>query len=207
MTKIIVCSAAAAEIKVIVTMFGEFYDEVTTAFLGNRLSLKYQQTAAELSKGLRQRLAKVYERANELTGQEALIVHATAINLGKIFYDLLRLSGNVETKVLEKISFSEAASSEVTDVMRRTKDLLPHLADAILTRNPLIVGHVEKETEALGVAIQHCVKTHEERLCRGICPPKASVIFMLMTQQLQDILWHCQALVSENHALPIQPQK
>jgi len=205
MTKKIVSSATAAEIESIVTMFGELYDEVSTAFLGSRLSLKYQQTAAELSKSLRQRLAQTYDSVAELTGQEALAVHAIAINLSKIFYDLLRLSGNVETKIREKVSFSEAAVSEITEVMKRTRELLPHVADAILTRNPLIIGHVEKEVEALGIATQQCVKTHEDRLCKGLCHPKASVIFMQMTQQLQDILWHCQALASEHYGFLVKP--
>jgi Na+/phosphate symporter len=206
MTKKMVGSATATEFEDIVAMFGEFYNDLTTAFLSNRLSLKYQQTTAELSKRLRQRLAKAYESAAEFPGKEALTVQAVAINLSKIFYDLLRLSGNVETKVREKIVFSEAATGEITEVMRRTGELFPHVADAVLTGNPLIVAHVEKEAEALGAAVQQSIRTHEDRLCKGICHPKASVIFMLMTQQVQDILWHCRALVSREHGLPEQPQ-
>lgn len=206
MIKKMIGSATATEIEDIVAMFGEFYNDVSTAFLSNRLSLKYQQTSAELSKRLRQRLAKAYESAEEYSGREALAVQAVAINLSKIFYDLLRLSGNVETKVREKIVFSDTATSEVTEVMRRTGELLPHVADAILTANPLIVAHVEKETESLVQAVQQCINTHEDRLCKGICHPKASVIFMLMTQQIQDILWHYRALVSSEHGLPVQPQ-
>lgn len=206
MIKKIVGSATATEIEDIMSMFGEFYNDVSTAFLSNRLSLKYQQTTSELSKRLRQRLAKAYESAEEFSGREALAVQAIAINLSKIYYDLLRLSGNVETKVREKIVFSETATSEITEVMRRTGELLPHVADAVLTGNPLIVAHVEKEAEALGQSVQHSIKTHEDRLCKGICHPKASVVFMLMTQQIQDILWHCRALVSSEHGLPVQPQ-
>jgi len=204
MTKNIVGSATATEVRDVVAMFGEFYNDVSTAFLSNRLSLKYQQTTAELSKRLRQRLAKAYESAEAFTGLEALAVQAVTINLSKIFYDLLRLSGNVETKVREKIVFSEAATAEMTEIMRRTGDLFPHIADAVITGNPLIVAHVEKEAEALGAAVQQCIKTHEDRLCKGICHPKASVIFMLMAQQIQDILWHCQALVSNQTGLPAQ---
>lgn len=206
MTKELVGSSTATEIAGIMAMFGEFYNEVTTAFLSNRLSLKYQQTTSELSKRLRQRLARAYESAADFTGREALAVQAVAINLSKIFYDLLRLSGNVESKVREKIIFSEAATTEITEVMRRTGELFPHVADAVLTGNPLIVSHVEKEAEALGLAVHNCIKTHEDRLCRGICNPKASVIFMLMTQQLQDILWHYQALVGNHDGAPAKAQ-
>lgn len=206
MTKKKVGSTTATEVKDVVTMFEEFYNDVSTAFLSNRLSLKYQQNTTELSKRLRQRLAKAYESAAEFSGREALTVQAVAINLSKVFYDMLRLSGNVETKVREKILFSETATAEMTEVMRRTGELFPHVSDAVLTGNPLIVAHVEKETEALGLAVQQCIKTHEDRLCKGLCHPKASVIFMLMTQQIQDILWHCRALVSSEHCLPEQPQ-
>jgi Na+/phosphate symporter len=192
----------AQEISGIVQIFGELFDEIHGAFQTHRVTLKYQQTSTALSRGLRQNLVSFYNKASDLTGAEALAIQATAINFSKIFYDILRLSGLVETKVKEKVLFSDLAASELTQLMRRGRELLPHLADALQTQNPIIISHVEKEVNELSAIIVNSTNLHEDRLCKGICHPKASVIFMQMLDQFQDILWHYKALISKQSGMP-----
>jgi Na+/phosphate symporter len=198
MKKKIVNSAAAKEIDSIAKMLGDVLTEIQGAFKKHRLSLKYQQTTTDVTKTLRKSLVTFYEVAEEMSGNEALAVQATAINLSKVFYDILRLSNQVETKVKEEVMFSEAAVGEVEELIRRTAELLPHVADAIRTCNPLIIAHVNKEVDELRANAANTTVFHEDRLCKGACHPKASVIFMQMMQHLQDILWHFKALVTEN---------
>ncbi|MBS4030310.1 MAG: hypothetical protein KGZ63_02665 [Clostridiales bacterium] len=198
MKKKIVNSSATREIDSIVKMLGEVFTEIQGAFTKNRLSLKYQQTTSEASKTLRKSLVTFYEAAEEVGGDEALAVQATAINLSKVFYDIMKLSNQVETKVKGKVMFSDEAVAEVNDIFRRTAELLPHVADAMRTCNPLIIAHVDKEVDELRANAANSAVLHEDRLCKGACHPKASIIFMQMLQHLQDILWHFKALVSEN---------
>ncbi len=191
-------SAATRETDNIVKMLSEVLAELHGAFMKHSMSLKYQQTTTEVTKTLRKSLVSFYGEAAKLGGEEALIVQSTAINLSKVFYDVLRLSNQVETKIKEDIKFSDEAVGEISDIFKRTADLLPHVADTILTCNPLIVAHVSKEIDELTKNANESSALHMDRLCKGTCHPKASIIFMQMTQQLQDILWHLRALVAED---------
>ncbi|RJX29265.1 MAG: hypothetical protein C4554_01135 [Dethiobacter sp.] len=201
MKKKIVNSTAVKEINEIMQLFYDFFGEINTAFVKHRLSLKYQQAGSNFAKQSRQRLARFYA-ATETTGAELLSIQAAAINFSKIFYDILRLSSPVEAKVNEKVLFSDEAVKEMSEILDRTRELLLHVNDALQTGNPLIISHIEKEAEALNSMTLNSTVLHEDRLCKGVCHPKASVIFMLMLQQLQDILWHCKALVSEQNGVP-----
>lgn len=198
MKKKIINASATKEMDAIMTMLGEMFGEIENAFMKHRLSLKYQKTADEVGRKVRQSLVDFYEAAPQLGGEEALSVHATAINLSKVFYDLLRLAHQVETKVRNKVFFSDDAVAEVSGLMQRTSALLPHVADALRTCNDLITSHVDKEVDELRAIAANSTILHEDRLCHGKCHPKASIIYMQILQNLQDILWHLKALVCHN---------
>ena len=194
----IVNPSAAKEMDQIVALLGEMFTEVHNAFMKNRLSLRYEQVSVANAMQIRQSLVTFYEAVAKMGGGEALTVQRTALNLSKIFYDLLRLSNQVEIKVKEKVLFGEEAVSEMNNLMIRTVALLPHVADALRTCNELIIDHVENEADELRTNATNSTAFHEDRLCKGKCHPKASIIYLQMLQHLQDILWHFKALVCNN---------
>ena len=198
MKKKIVTTSAAKEMDQIVVLLGEMFTEVHSAFMKHRLSLKYDQVCDDNAKQIRQSLVNFYEAASEMGGGEAFTVQGTALNLSKIFYDLLRLANQVEMKVKEKVLFGEEAVAEMNDIMLRTAALLPHVADTLRTCNALITAHVENEADELRANAANSTAFHEDRLCKGKCHPKASIIYLQMLQHLQDILWHFKALVCTN---------
>jgi Na+/phosphate symporter len=191
-------TSATKEMEQLVTLMGELFTEINGAFMKHRLSLKYQQSFDDTAKQIRKNLVNISEAAAEMGGGEALTIQSTAMNLSKIFYNILRLAGQVETKVKVNVLFSDEAAAEMSDTLKRTAALLPHVADALRTCNPLITTHVEKEADELRSAAANSTVTHEDRLCKGKCHPKASVIYLQMLQYLQDILWHFKALVCES---------
>lgn len=197
MKKKMVTMSAATEMEQIVKMLDEMLSEILNAFMKNRLSLKYQQTMEDDTKQVRQHMVSFYEAASEAGGAESLAIQASAINLSKVFYDILKLSHQVEMKVKEKMMFSDEAVAEIENILRRTSALMPHVADALRTCNPLITAHVEKEVDELRNNAANSTALHQDRLCKGICHPKASIIFMQMLQHLQDILWHLKAIVCD----------
>ncbi|MCW3488851.1 hypothetical protein [Dethiobacter alkaliphilus] len=197
MQKKIVNTAAAKEMDQIVSLLGDLLKEISSAFMNHRLSLKYQKASGDISGQIRKTLVSLSETASEMGGPEALAVQSATLNLSKVFYDTLHLGHQVESKVKEKVMFSEEAVAEMSDLLRRTTDLLPHVADVVRTCNPLIVEHVNKEADELRNSAANSTVMHEARLCKGQCHPKASVIFMQMLQNLQDILWHFKALSCE----------
>jgi Na+/phosphate symporter len=195
--KKLISTTSTKEINSAVEMLDQLFLEIYIAFMKHRLTLKYQQVTGDLSKQLRQSLARLYEGSEKTSAQEALVMQATAINFSKVFYDVMRISSYVETKVKENVLFSEVASKEMSELMRGTRELVHHVGDALLTRNPLIVEHVEKEIARLTTDADRSSGMHEDRLCKGSCHPKASIIYMHLLQHLGDILWHYKALISE----------
>ena len=149
MKKKITNTSATREMELLVSLLGEMFLEVSNAFTKHRLSLKYENTMEEVAKQVRVSLVDLSQAASDMGGNEALSVQATAMHLSKILYDLLRLSQQVETKVKDKVMFSDEAAAEVQDIFNRTAGLLPHVSDALRTCNALITEHVKKEVDEL----------------------------------------------------------
>jgi Na+/phosphate symporter len=191
------CTSSTKEVNSTVEMLDQLFFEIYVAFMKHRLTLRYQQISDELSRQIRKSLARLYEGSAKLTAEEALAMQSTAINFSKVFYDLLRISAQVESKVKDNVMYSEVASKEMSDLMKGTRELLHHVGDVVLTRNELIAGHVVSETAALSALAASMSGMHEDRLCRGVCHPKASITYMNLLQHLTDILWHYKALSSE----------
>lgn len=196
-------SVSFKEIDTILQLFYDYMGEIYTCFEKHRLSLKYQQASSDLNRQLRKSLASLYKGAAKMPAKEVLLVQAIALNFSKIYYNLLRLSTQVEAKIKDKVLFSDEAVKEMTEFLRRTRELLPHVRDALKTGNNLIISHVVKEADELMSWAAKTTARHEERLTKGICPPKASVIYIQMLLHLEDILWHCKALVSEENGVPV----
>lgn len=194
----IVNTSATVALEQLISELGELFTEINTAFTQHRLSLKYKQATDDSAKQIRKCLVTLSKTTEKLSGAEALAIQATTINLSKIFYDVLRLTNHVENKIKDKILFSEEAMAEMSRLLKRSSDLLPHLADALRTYNELIAKHVEKEVEELRIYAANSTLAHEDRLCKGVCHPRASVIYLQMLQHLQDILWHFKALACHN---------
>ncbi|MBS3983370.1 MAG: hypothetical protein KGZ41_06185 [Dethiobacter sp.] len=194
----IVNTSATVALEQLISELGEMFTEINTAFTQRRLSLKYKQATDDSAKQIRKCLVTLTETTDELSGAEALAIQGTTINLSKVFYDVLRLTGHVESKIKDKVLFSEEAMAEMSGLLKRSSDLLPHVADALRTCNELIAKHVEKEVEELRSFAASSTLTHEDRLCKNVCHPKASVIYLQMLQHIQDILWHFKALACHN---------
>ncbi|MBT9139651.1 MAG: hypothetical protein DDT30_00223 [Dehalococcoidia bacterium] len=190
----IVNTSATAALEQLISELGEMFTEINTAFTQHRLSLKYKQATDDSAKQIRKCLVTLSEATKELSGAEALAIHGIAINLSKVFYGALRLINQVESKINNKVLFSEEAVAEMNRLLKRSSDLLPHVADALRTCNELIEKHVEKEVEELRSYAANSTLAHEDRLCKKVCQPKAAVIYLQMLQHIQDILWHFRAL-------------
>jgi len=198
----IVNSNAVREIDEIMQLFNDFLEKIINAFIKHRLSLEYELMCGDFTRRSRQILSRFYATTKQTHPPESLYIQGATLNFSKIFFDILRLSTLVETKVKEKILFSDEAVNEMKEIFQRTRGLLPHLHDALLTGNAIIIEHIKKEAAALQAKTLDHTVLHEERLCKGICHPRAAVIYMQMLQQLQDILWHFGALVDKENGIP-----
>ncbi|MCR3921044.1 MAG: hypothetical protein NUK65_00800 [Firmicutes bacterium] len=198
----VVHTTAATEIENVVTMLTELFTQVEQSFSKHRLSLKHKQTTARVTTQMRGTLTTLHQLIGEINRDEALAVQATVLNVGKVYYSLLRLSYQVEKKVEDNIVFTKVAADDMHEILQRTRALLPHVNDTLRTCNTVLATHVKEEVDVLLTNAESATKLHEERLCTGVCHPNTANIYLQMLAYLQDILWHMKALVCEN-GLPI----
>jgi len=108
--------------------------------------------------------------------------------LEKIKYSLDKIIANIRSKVDEGVLFSDKAMSELKDFFMAAQDGLNTVHDLILTRNPVLISHIIKKAETYEEIGRKYADEHQERLIKGICLPKSSLIYLLILDGLKDIL-------------------
>jgi Na+/phosphate symporter len=126
---------------------------------------------------------KELARKDETKKEYAAILH----HLMKICDDLSELTGPLETKIKEKILFSDRAVTEISFLSQNLAELLKATSDLILVKNPILLRYViESETMVAKMAIEYATQ-HEERMIEGLCLPVASPLFLKMLEIFKGI--------------------
>lgn len=110
--------------------------------------------------------------------------------LQKIAYSADKMINNIRKKIDEGVLFSDRAISELKDVFGIVLDGLKNCHDLLLTRNPVLVEHILRQTEKYEGISNKYAEEHQDRLIRGICLPKSSLVYLLILESLKDILWY-----------------
>ncbi len=138
-------------------------------------------------------------RAKDLTAmvlaarEDSKILPAATIveivnELEKIKYSLDKIIVNIRNKADEGVLFSDKAMNELKDFFMAAQDGLNTVHDLILTRNPVLINHVIEKAEKYEEIGRKYADEHQERLIKGICLPKSSLIYLLILDGLKDIL-------------------
>lgn len=111
--------------------------------------------------------------------------------------DLSELTLPLETKIKERILFSDRAVTEISFLSQNLTELLKATADLILVKNPILLRYVlESETMVAKMATDYATH-HEERLIEGLCLAVASPIFLKMLDIFKAIARKAKAIASE----------
>jgi len=97
------------------------------------------------------------------------------------------LINKMKTKVELKILFSEKALSEIRELYDVFQTQLRDTRDYILTRNPHLKEKIMAAKERLIELAREYDLVHQQRLITGICMPKASYLYIDMTDSLKRI--------------------
>lgn len=148
----------------------------------NERATRAREATKEITREI---LAATEKDLEKTTDTISLLSH-----LEKIFFDITKICDNVEIKIKEGVLFSEKAVNELSELFESSINLLRHVRDAYVTRNPVLVQHILDKTQRLREAADNFATEHEDRLIRGICLPKSSVIYLLLLDSLKDIIWY-----------------
>ncbi|MHB9095621.1 MAG: hypothetical protein ACYC21_13210 [Eubacteriales bacterium] len=148
---------------------------------------------------------KVEQESKQLTQmvisakEEPKLLSSTTIvevsnELQKIRYSVDKMIGSIRSKIDEGVLFSDKAVSELKDIFATVLDGLRNIHDLILTKNPVLVNHIVQKSELYDEVARKYAEEHQDRLIKGICLPKSSLIYLLILESLKDILWYINSI-------------
>ena len=140
-----------------------------------------------LSSEINEEICRVFEaRPDRRDNTDALSI----LNyLGKINYNLGKINENVNNKINDGVMLTDTAALELGELFGGTIESLLHVRQALVIVNPILIKNVVDESKDLWTRAQGYAAEHEDRLIRGICMPKASLLYLLILDSLKDILW------------------
>jgi len=91
----------------------------------------------------------------------------------------------MEIKVEAKILFSEKAAKEINVLIAIVASQLRDIKDYITTRNPNLKAAIKKSMEDLTRLADEYTVVHQDRMIQGVCMPKASYLYIDITDSLK----------------------
>lgn len=132
-------------------------------------------------------------RKDETKKEYTTVLH----HLMGICDDLSELTVPLETKIKERMMFSDRAVTEISFLSQNLAELLKATGDLILVKNPILLRYVEEsEIMVAKMAIDYATQ-HEERMIEGLCLPVASPLFLKMLEIFKGIARKAKEIASE----------
>lgn len=128
---------------------------------------------------------------------EPVIILEVIRNLQQIKYNTEKINTSVNNKINDGILFSDKAVTEMKDIYVVTLDCLKQVHDLMQTKNAVIIDYLLQKTATYEEVIRNYTDEHENRLVRGICLPKASLMYLLIIDSLKDILWNIKTIAKK----------
>ena len=112
----------------------------------------------------------------------SLIVPFQTVALG-----MENLIDRMETKLESNILFSEKALKEIRELFQIMAGQVKDTRDYVITKNPHLDELIKKGREEMMKLADNYALVHEERLIAGCCMPKASYLYIDITDSLKRI--------------------
>jgi len=128
---------------------------------------------------------------------EPTIILEVISNIQQIKYSTEKINASIRNKADDGVLFSDKAMTEMKDIFGVTLDCLRHIRDLIQTKNEVLVEHLLQRTSTYEEVLRKYADEHENRLLKGICLPKASLIYLLVVDSLKDILWYVKTIAKK----------
>ncbi|MDD5155296.1 MAG: PhoU domain-containing protein [Candidatus Omnitrophica bacterium] len=100
----------------------------------------------------------------------------------------------VQTKIEEKLLFSEDAVREYSDLYRKTEDALKEITAALEKDNPGLVKEVFKKQGHIDTLVDEYRARHNQRLIDKVCTPIACNMFLNMLDFTAAVYYHAKKI-------------
>ena len=142
-------------------------------------------------RNISERMPEVTDNIARHSKHQPDVAHLISVpsTVGRIHADLLTVARVVEKKVREDILFSDLAIEELSYMLERTRDIVLHLEDMLMSGSELGKVHVLAVCATLEAKAEKFAALHQDRLVEGLCMPKSSGLFIEALWAMKNIAW------------------
>jgi len=94
---------------------------------------------------------------------------------------------NMEIKVEAHVLFSQKGLDEIKELLTMSHELVRDVRDYTLTKNPNLLIKIKEVKEKIIKTINEFSNIHQNRLIAGVCMPKASYLYLDITDSIKRI--------------------
>lgn len=154
-----------------------------------------REKAAQINKTEADLTARITRLAQE---NNALRVYLSVpLILQRIAGHIDNLTDTFHKKIKDDILFSDRAISELMILFRRLKEALKNTSDLLVTKNPVLVKHINECEEDIVRKALEFATLHEERLIEGLCLPVSSPLYLNILNSIRCIAWDTNEIASK----------
>ena len=97
----------------------------------------------------------------------------------------------------DDIPFSERGHLEILSLFGRSIDLVECVASALSLNRPDVLATIRESGEKLQAYSDEIAITHQDRLIRGVCKPRASSVFLSMLDSFREIERYIRRMIAQ----------
>jgi Na+/phosphate symporter len=154
-------------------------------FVGQKINLLKESKLA-FRGSLKKRLHGIEELVEDKDKNEAVKRFVIALpHLQRVALALDNLIDKMETKVESNVLVNEKALDEIKQLMVAVGEEFTNVKDYCMTKNPLLKAQTHADMGKVMKMIDDFETVHQNRLITGVCMPKASYLYIDMTDSLK----------------------
>jgi Na+/phosphate symporter len=154
-------------------------------FVGQKINLLKESKLA-FRESLKKQLPEIHKLVEDKDKNEAEKRFVIALpHLQRIALALDNLVEKMETKVEANILFTQKALDEIKQIMVAVEAEFTDVKDYCMTKNPILKTQIQADLEKVGKIIDDFDTVHQNRIITGVCMPKASYLYIDMTDSLK----------------------
>ncbi len=142
-------------------------------------------------------LSQKLKELTDVTREEYALLYSLLRHMQKLKFDHDKLINITRIKNKNAVRFTHTAAVEMEGLFQGVRAIYSYLNDLLISRNPVLFRYIFRETNKYELISRRYAIEHEERLRQGICPAKASTVFIQMLDAFEDILWHLNAVATD----------
>ena len=160
-------------------------NNIYRGFVSEKVNL-LKESRLKFRESLKKRLPGVEKLIEDKDKNEAVKSFVIALpHLQRVALALDNLVDKMEIKVETSVLFSQKALDDIKQLMMAVGAAFTDVKDYYMTKNPILKEQIQADMENIRKMIDEFEIIHQNRLITGVCMPKASYLYIDMTDSLK----------------------